>query len=257
MSASVVGVWGYQAAKRILDEELVVELQDVGRIVESGVRHDVGDVESAADGSLGASMVPLIDRGASAAELQDRLRPRSELRPRAFCSCGSSTAKARSLAASTEHDRRERAGRPRSPIAFSLEGKPFVSEPYLLEDLQAPGRQHQPAGASTRRSTVRLAHRRRAGTISQRSSAELVRDSKFNQSGYAVLVDGDGQIIAHPDPTRLNEDVSSYPAVQRARAVARRRGGHRARTRRHRSRLFVYRRIAEPGDARAGSPGSC
>jgi hypothetical protein len=73
MSASVVGAWGYEAAKRILDQKLAIELQDVGTIIESEVAEDVAWVRGGLT-TLGGSMVPLIERAAPAAELQAGLR---------------------------------------------------------------------------------------------------------------------------------------------------------------------------------------
>ena len=73
----------------------------------------------------------------------------------------------------------------------------------------------------------------------------LVRNSRFGASGYAVLVDGDGQIIAHPDPSRLDDDVSSYPAVQRARQ-SRGAGEVVARNAAGIERLFVYQAMPNP-----------
>jgi adenylate cyclase len=60
------------------------------------------------------------------------------------------------------------------------------------------------------------------------------------------MVDGDGQIIAHPDPKRINEDVSWYPAVQLARQSGQV-GAVTALNARKESRLFAYRRIGNPG----------
>ena len=72
MSASIVGVWGYLAAKQILDDELIVEMRDVGAIVESGVLSEIGDIQTQLTG-LGASFADARDRGAPPAELRDRL----------------------------------------------------------------------------------------------------------------------------------------------------------------------------------------
>ncbi len=60
-----------------------------------------------------------------------------------------------------------------------------------------------------------------------------------------MLVDGDGQIIAHPDPSRLDDDVSSYPAVQRARQ-SRGAGEVVARNAAGIERLFVYQAMPNP-----------
>ena len=55
MAATVVGVWGYLSAEQILEQEIVVELQDVGGVLESEVANDIDDVESQLTG-LGGSL---------------------------------------------------------------------------------------------------------------------------------------------------------------------------------------------------------
>lgn len=48
----------------------------------------------------------------------------------------------------------------------------------------------------------------------QADLADLLRTTRFNRSGYATPVDDDGRIIAHPDPHRINDDISQCSAVQ-------------------------------------------
>jgi len=72
MSASVVGVWGYQAAGQMLDNELVVEMQDIGAIVENQVAAELDDIQHQLK-NLGKSLADARDRGASIADLKERL----------------------------------------------------------------------------------------------------------------------------------------------------------------------------------------
>ena len=238
MSASVVGVWGYEAARRILNQELVVELQDVGSIVESQVNQEIAGIEVGLS-RFGASMVPLIQRGAPATELQDRLRTVQSFDPR-FLQFALFDHEGRFLAASTEAGQREEASR--VAIAFSLEGKPFVSDAQLSA---IHGRELVFVSLPLRMGTGPVLGIVAAWYDLQPELINLVRATKFNQSGYAVMVDGDGQIIAHPDPKRLDEDVSWYPAVQRARQSDQA-GSVTAMNTQKEPRLFAYRRIANP-----------
>jgi adenylate cyclase len=73
----------------------------------------------------------------------------------------------------------------------------------------------------------------------------LIGATKFNQSGYAVLVDGEGQIIAHPDSTRLDDNASEYPAVQAARK-SRGVGSLVAKNPQGVNKLYVYRALKNP-----------
>jgi class 3 adenylate cyclase len=237
MSASVVGVWGYLAAKRVLDEELVVEMQDVGRIVESDVSNAMSDVQAQLNG-LGTSLADAHDRGATAAELKGRLVAALSfdtqyLQLRLIDKNGALIVETSSTGAIEPASR--------IGVAFNLEGKPFVSEAYFSDAFK-----RQILNVSVpifdQAKHVRLIVTARYDLTAQ--FASLIRASTFNQSGYAVLVDGDGQIIAHPDSSRLDRDVSAYPAVQLARqngageVVAKNDAGV--------NRLFVYRSLQNP-----------
>ena len=127
MSASVVGVWGYEAAKRhARPGSSAVELQDVGGIVESQidrghrVTFDGGSAASARRWRRSSSAAR------SAAELQDRLRTVQSFDPR-FLQIGRLRSRGPSRRQRPSEDgAREEASR--VAIAFSLDGKPFVSE---------------------------------------------------------------------------------------------------------------------------------
>ncbi len=44
--------------------------------------------------------------------------------------------------------------------------------------------------------------------ISLTSLSDLVTQTKFGESGYAVLIDKNGKFVAHPDPTMISTDLS-------------------------------------------------
>jgi len=238
MSASVVGVWGYASAKRILEHQIGVELQDVGDIVENRVAQSISDV-SVRLASLGVSLVPLVEARTPPAELEKRLVAIQAFYP-SFLQVGLFDRDARPIAMAGG------AGAPveasRVALAFALDGKPFVSEAER--------------SASHKRQivTITVPLRNGAGPVLgvvaawydlETGLSALVKIAKFNQSGYAVMVDGGGRILAHPDATRVNEDISSYPAVQLARQ-SRRFGTVTAPNARNQLRLFGYRPIPNP-----------
>jgi class 3 adenylate cyclase len=235
MSASVVGVWGYEAAKRMLDQELIVELENVGTIVEGEVGRDINYMQGEL-ASVGTSMMPLGHVPTS--EVLVRLRTLQAADPY-FLQVAFLDRDGRVLATTSDAGPREEANR--VAVAFSLEGKPFVSEPYLSD---AYKRQVVYVGIPMREAAGTVVGIVAAWYDLQSDLSEIADTAKFNQSGYAVIVDGEGQIIAHHDRSRLNEDISSYPAVQRARQDQS--GALTALNAKGESRLFGYRRMSNP-----------
>jgi len=238
MSASVVGAWGYQAARRMLDQALAVQLHDVGGMVENQVNRDMRQLQEGLR-SLGGSMMDLIDREARSDDLDRTLRTLRSLDP-CFLQLALFDSQGRLLATSTEASQPEEASR--VAIAFSLEGKPFVSDAHFSK---AHNRQVIYVGMPLRAGSGPVLGIVGAWYDLQSNLTTLVGSARFNQSGYAVIVDGDGQIVAHPDRKRLNEDISSYLAVQRAREEGEA-GAVTAPNAHGELRLFGYRGVANP-----------
>jgi adenylate cyclase len=95
-------------------------------------------------------------------------------------------------------------------VADTLEGKPFVSDIYLsplfkrwVIYISAPvkGARGAVTGAVSARFDM------------QEDLKAFVRMVKFGTHGYTMVANGDGRVIAHPDETRLDTDVSAYPVV--------------------------------------------
>ncbi len=95
--------------------------------------------------------------------------------------------------------------------AFALDGRSFTSDPYLstvfgkhILYLSVPVQ--SPEGEVLGSLSTRL-------DLGEALSSLLV-STQFGESGYIVLVNHDGLILAHPDRTRVREDISTYRAVQ-------------------------------------------
>ena len=95
--------------------------------------------------------------------------------------------------------------------AFALEGRSFTSDLYLspvfgrhVLYLSVPVQ--SPEGEIIGSLSIRLDVEEALNT--------LLTSTQFGETGYAVLVDHDGLILAHPDRARAREDVSMYRAVQ-------------------------------------------
>lgn len=240
MSASVVGMWGYLAARQIIEDGITRSMEDLGGVIEAQVLTRIDDVQAQLKG-LGESLADAIANEAPAADFTERLSEAQSvnqkyLQVRLLDATGARVIATVSTAAGDVEPVN------RIAVGYNLEGKPFVSEAYFSPTFKRETL-HISLPAADSSGVVR-------GLVSARFDlraefAPLMRGSTFSNSGYMVIVDGEGQIIAHPDPARLEGDVSSYPAVQRAwlppghgRVVAPNAAGQ--------MRVFVYRAIRNP-----------
>ena len=239
MTASIVGVWGYQAAKRVLEQEIVVELQDVGGIIEGQVLGDIDLIERRLAG-LGKTIAAAVAAKASTASLVERLQTVQSMNER-YLQLRVIDPAGKLIAESSVAKEIEPVNR--IAVAFNLEGKPFVSDAYFSKTFNREVL-HVSIPVKDAAGAIRILISARFDLRSELGA--LIRNSKFNVSGYAVIVDGEGQVIAHPDESRLEHDVSSYPAVQRARET-RESGTIIARNAAGTLRLFVYRPLKNPG----------
>ncbi len=236
LATSVIGIWGYLAAKRSIDQELIVAMADVGGIVEAQVTSELRGVGLQL-GRFAASVAPMIGK-ATPADLRERLRAIQDFDPH-FLQLRILDGDGKLIVANDD-DLKEPINR--VAVAYALDGKAFTSEaqmskPYNTEVLfvSAPIRESNGPVKGVVTALIDI----------QNALTDLVGKIKFNASGYAVVVDGDGQILAHPDRARLDENISSYPAVQLARQT--RGTGHViAANSRGVDKLFVYQAMANP-----------
>lgn len=238
MASTVIGMWGYKAAGQLLEEEVVKELADIGRIVETELEEEMKAVGRQLDG-FGASLVPLVEAGAPAAQLTERLQTVMTVNER-FLEIRLFDADGRLLAGNSRIENADPISK--QAIGANLDGNPFISDAER--------------SITFHRQTLFVSFPLRVGTGPvrgaiatrydlQRELADLVGAKKFNETGYATMVDGEGHVVAHPNAERLEKDVSSYPAVQRARQSADV-GSVVARNDRNEEKLFVYRRVKTP-----------
>ena len=152
MSASIVGVWGYMVAWQILDDALVVEMRDVGLIVEREINAEVGAAQMQLQ-PLPASLADARDLGASPAEIASLLDSAKSFDAH-YLQLRLVDAKGTILAETSGAE----PGESMSPIAlgFNQEGKPFTSEAYsspvfkrqVSADQRAHSRRVEPPCAS-------------------------------------------------------------------------------------------------------------
>ncbi|HEX4346326.1 MAG TPA: adenylate/guanylate cyclase domain-containing protein [Vicinamibacterales bacterium] len=241
MAGSVAGIWGYFSAKNIMDRELITELQDVGGVMESEIMGDVTAVQAQL-GSLGGTLAEAMINHASVSELRDRMATAQALSTR-YLQLRLLDTSGNLIVATTQADSGLFEPINRIAIGFNLSGQAFVSDAYF-SDIFKREMLHVSLPIADKNGHVQ-------GLLSARFDLRaeleaLIKSSRFNQSGYALVVDGDGHIIGYPDPSRLNKDFSDNPAVKQAwltntmgEIVGPNAFGD--------TRLFVYRPLKNPG----------
>ena len=233
VTAAVLGLAGYKVARTILFDELMGELRNLGTVVEAEILNNIKvahtNLKNLADrlaprmGRLDLKEVGETFRDVQAFNpwwLQIRLYDRQG----ALLFASSTTGVTEAMQ--------------RVDVAYALEGKSYASDAYLSPvfkkyvltlavPIQAPPA--APVGVVTSRYAV------------QEDLAGHLGSARFRQSGYSVLTDNNGRILAHPDPARIGDDISMYPAVQRGRqgqtgwVVANNKAGQ--------ERLFAFRPV--------------
>jgi len=238
MAASVIGVWGYQAAKDIVSRELVVELENVADIVDSQLTASEERIGRQLD-ALGRVLAPLLRRGASAEQLAEPLRGLQRFDSR-YLQVGIVDKDLRPLATTSVTGETEPVNR--IGAAFTAEGKEFVSDPYE----SAVFKKHIVfIGAPVKDDNGEVLGGINLRFDLQAMLTDYLKTVRFNQSGYAVLVSNDGHILAHPKAERINDDISSYAAIREARRTGRH-GSVVQRNHEGVERLMIYRLIKNP-----------
>src|SRR5262245_19717395 len=209
VTASLLGLWGFVQGERILFGEFVDQMQTLGEVVAKEVRSDLTETSAGLE-RLALEVSPEMAR-------QDPARTRGTMAAvQAFdphlLQLSVVDEGGDHVLSSTVQGEPEPISR--VGVAFSLEGKPFISEAYLsptfmrwVVALGVPIRDARGAvrGAVTARYYV------------QSDFGQLLGPVRFGKSGYVVLVEPGARILAHPgQPARVGEDVSTYTAVREA-----------------------------------------
>ncbi|MBI2266050.1 MAG: HAMP domain-containing protein, partial [Armatimonadetes bacterium] len=236
-TAILLGAWGYETARGLLFESTVGDLKHTGDVVEAEIHENIR--------IAGTHLERLSRVLAQTLSRNDLRRAREEMRSiQSFDGWWLQM---------DLHDRHGRhlfstgtAGASEPPnriaVAFGLEGKPFISEAYMSPvfkthvlhmsiPIRIPG--SSPSGVLSARYAL------------QEDLKSHVAGARFLETGYCVLADNEGSIMAHPDPGRIGENIVSYPAIQSGRQG--KSGWILAKNRAGQERLFVYRPVRGPG----------
>jgi class 3 adenylate cyclase len=232
----LIGSWGYESAAKVLAAEMSRALDNVGQVVESSIKAAIGTGFSQMEAAA-VVMAPEIN-GKVSDQARQKLQQIMDLNRR-FMQMSLWDNKGDLVFMLNKYSKSEPPNR--IMTAFCLEGKDFASDPYLssvydkyIMDMGVP---------------IRSAEGEIRGVVALRFNIEeglsnLVKSTHFGESGYAVLVSGDARVLAHPDPKRMHDDLSSYSAVQMALN-----GQHGSTTTVNKAgetRLFFYRPIKGP-----------
>jgi class 3 adenylate cyclase len=211
------GAWGYRAANRIIFEQVVLDLKNVGDIVERQIQDELDEAllqlrhlarEIPADR---LQKLPVI-------EVEQDLREVAHINPR-FVQLILVDADGRRLASMTTTAKPMPL--PRVGIAYCLEGKTYASDPYISDSSQREGHGAQEhlmdlcvpilSGSTIVGGLV-------ARFDVQDNLVDLLSSAKFNESGNATLVGSDGRVLADPHAERLNADLGKSEAARAALA---------------------------------------
>jgi class 3 adenylate cyclase len=235
-TAALLGLWGYVQGEKILFGQFVMHMETLGMVVEKEIRDDVADTLKRLE-RLAREIAPDSARQRPG-NLREALSAVQAFDP-ALLQINIRDGQGALVLSTVVTSEAEPA--PRVGAAFALEGKAYVSEPYVspmfkryVLSLAVPVRGPDGGirGALTARYDI------------QQEFGDLLAPARFGRTGYVVLLDQDGRILAHPDSALIGQDLSSYPAVQGA--LDGRRGWVRAMNRAGVERLFVYQPLENP-----------
>jgi class 3 adenylate cyclase len=238
----LIGSWGYESAEKVLAEATSKALDNVGQVVEAEITGNIAVAHSQMQAAAYV-LAPEIN-GKISEQARQKLHQIMQLNPR-FMQMSLWDRNGNLALMLNQMSGSEPANR--IMTAFCLEGKNFASDPYhssiydkYIMDLGVPIR--SPEGE------IR-------GVVAMRFSIEeglsnLVKSTRFGDTGYAVLVGGDGHILAHPDPRRVHDDIGSYAAVQLA--LKGQQGLVTTTNKAGATRLFFYRPMKGPATINPG-----
>jgi len=205
--AAVLGVWAYTEERATLLTQIVAEMTHIAQIEQNEIKEDLADAQNQLQ-FFATRMAE--DARRNPAAVRERLRELQAFDTR-FLQVNLMDAEGRVLVSSSVAGEIEPTNR--IGVAYTLEGKPFVSDIYLsplfkrwVIYISAPVKDAR--GAVTGAVSARF--------DMQEDLKAFVRIVRFGAHGYTMIANGEGHVIGHPDDARLDTDVSAYPVVRAA-----------------------------------------
>ena len=210
ISTAIIGTWGYEAARRLMLIEMNVALDSIASIIQQQIDADVQRRIARMTG-LSRSVANALGPRGDLQDLTNSFKAIQGSNPQ-YLEIHAIDAGGQ-VVASTKDGPLPRPAPDRIAVAFNLEGKPYVSAGKKSPEY---GREviyiSVPATDGAGKVVGAIGTQFDLQSLLQ----SFVLSTKFNESGYAVVVDADGRILAHPDEKRIDDDISSYPAVKAA-----------------------------------------
>lgn len=237
VTAVAIGLWGYEAAQRIVFQQLVASMSNIGGVVESQLDRDIRVTAKRLDHLSAGDLarIAITNPEQARAELEELQQFNHRLLQISVYDKGGHT-----LLRTSRTDKSEAPNTVAMDYALRA-GKPFISEPYRSQSFDRY--------VIYLNSPVLDKAGHAMGVISlrydlQAAAANLVGGVSFGQSGRAILVDGSGHVIAHPDPTRIGMDISSFPEYQAAEQSSQ--GWAVGRNSYGQPTLFIFQKVRAP-----------
>ncbi len=235
-TAAILVVWFYDAGREVVFQSVVTGMKNMGDIVEGEIHEETERGRTTLLRIAETMSLDVVRRQPD--EARAMIREVQHVDPR-FLQLTVYDDQGTSLLISSMVDRHEPPDR--IAMSYALEGRPFVSDPYVspvfdryVLYLAVPlrGARKQVEGVLTARWDL------------QNDLASLVGASRFNRTGRMLLVDGSGRALAHSDPSRIREDLTSYQAVREG--LQGKTGWLIARNKAGDTLLFAYRPVPAP-----------
>jgi class 3 adenylate cyclase len=211
------GAWAYRTAQAIIVEQVGMSLGNVGDIIERQIQDELDEALLQLRHVASELRVDHLQE-TSASELEHALLEVQHVNAR-FVQISLVGKNGGRLAVTSLADKP--ADLPRVGVAYCLDGKTYVSDPYVGT---AFGRDGHDAGEHEIDLCVPILNGTTGvgGVVGrfdvQDNLTDLLASATFNQSGSATLLTGDGHVLADPRKERLNSDLSKSQAVQNALA---------------------------------------
>jgi class 3 adenylate cyclase len=235
-TTGVLVVWFYDTGRDVVFRSIVTGMQNTADIVEGEIHEETERARTMLGRIAETTSLDLVRQRPD--EARALLREVQHVDPR-FLQLTVYDDAGAPLLISSVGDRHEPPNR--IAMSYALEGRPFVSDPYvspvfdrLVLYLGAPvrGVRRQTEGVLTARWDL------------QTDLGSVVTRARFNRTGRMLLTDGTGRAIAHHDPARIREDLSALPAVREG--LLGKTGWLIARNQAGENVLFTYRPVPAP-----------